>query len=347
MRASKLCPLLVVSSLLAAQPVWSQVANPLVGGPGGVAEDAAPPFPLHVFASVTNSLGQGTFVLGHADNPYFGTSLSFTPYLSWKGFWVMVNQSLDVEWTQSDSTTLPNQLMLSDTVVSARYWGFGLPELGLRFPLTVRADVPLSLASRYAGKLTGVGGTASMQWSYSPWNLMVMANANASYNVIIPSLARPGLEDEVRSYLDRQGNPISPAGCLRRDPTEAGNFVCGSIPRAGAVGAGVQVNWSTLEGQLMLSGSLGISSSFSYFSSPDDEYRSKYARPGIGHSELTRSSLGVTYSPIDWLWLSLSADTVQPLFQANGYDYRWFPFWDIVSPANNYSSLSFDTTFAF
>lgn len=364
MRTSKLFPSLLLLALSCALPALGQssedgegaegqvkseatgeaerpAVNPLVG-PGGGGGGGAPPNPLHMFASVTNSLGQGTFVTGYADNPMFATSVSLTPYLNWQGWWFMLNQSMNLEWTDSDTTASNQQVILNDTALLARYWGLAISEVGLRFPLTVRVNLPLSLASRYAGQVASVGGTAAFQWM-TPINVMFTGNVNGMYNIIVPSFARRGATDDAKPYEDRFLGEQVPRGCLVRSAVETANFACGLIPRAANVGANVGFNWFALDG-VMVSGSTGIMSNFAYHWSPDDAFTSANARPGLGSQQLTRGSLSIAYSPVPWLWLTLSADTMQPLFQANGRDLRWFPLWDIYSPANNFSVIGFDTT---
>lgn len=314
--------------------------NPLLGPGGGTGE---PAFPLHAFISLTNTVGQGTFIFqGHA-NPMFATSLSLTPYIAWEGWWFMANQSFNFEWTQSDSTTLPNQLMVNDTIFQARYWGLAVNELSLRLPIAFRVSLPTSLASRWSGRAAGLGLTSAFQWN-TPFNVMFTGNVTAGYNVIVPSWAQRGATDAGKAYEDRFLGTLTPKSCLVRSPVEAANFACGSIPRVASVSGSLGFNWFAAPG-IMVSGSVGMNTGLSYFWSPDDEFTSDNARPGLGHGESTNGSLSVSYSPVPWLWLTMSADTAQGLYQANGRDIRWFPLWDFWSPANNLSTLSFDTTF--
>src|SRR5690606_12734553 len=86
-------------------------------GIGGI-KPKKDPFPLHVSASLSHFLGQGTFIQGHADNPYVASSLSLAPYAELFGLRFGIAQSFDFEYTQSDSTTYANQLMWSDTGLS-------------------------------------------------------------------------------------------------------------------------------------------------------------------------------------------------------------------------------------
>ena len=52
----------------------------------------------------------------------------------------------------------------------------------------------------------------------------------------------------------------------------------------------------------------------------------------------------ITYIPVPWLWLSAGAGSQQPFLTA---DQKWvrFPFWDFVSPYNNFSAFHLDATF--
>ena len=314
--------------------------NPLLGPGGGTGE---PAFPLHAFISVTNTVGQGTFIVDGFANPMFASSLSLTPYIAWEGWWFMANQSFNFEWTQSDTTTLPNQLMVNDTIFQARYWGIAINELSLRLPVTFRVSLPTSLASRWSGRAAGLGLTSAFQWN-TPFNVMFTGNVTAGYNVIVPSWAQRGATDDGKAYQDRFLGTLTPKSCLIRSPVEAANFACGNIPRVASVSGSLGFNWFAAPG-VMVSGRMGMNTGLSYFWSPDDEFTSDNARPGLGHGESTNGSLSVSYSPLPWLWLTVGADTAQGLYQANGRDIRWFPFWDFWSPANNLSTVSFDTTF--
>lgn len=310
------------------------------------------PMPFHMSASLSHYLGQGTFVLGYADNPYFATALTLSPSLDWGDFTFGADQAFDFEWTQSDSTTVPNQIIVSDTRFSVAYGGLKLDELDVRFPLTVRVDLPLSMASRHAGKLTGVSGTAGVSWSYEPWNLRLGGSVNGNYNVIVRELAGRGLLGaEVMPFMNSKGDTMAPAACILRDTSEVANFGCGVIPRIGGLSGALTLGWTALDGALSVNANVGIGTAFSYYWSPDDEYTSEHAQPGLGHAEITRGGISASYNPVDWFSLTVGTQTVQlasgQTYMNDQPIYRWFPFWDVYTPANNYSTFYVDTTFTY
>lgn len=327
----------------AEQEQSAAAANPLLGLGG--AGDGKIPFPLKAFVSMTSSIGQGTFVLDGWRNPNVATTLTAVPYIAWEKWWFMYSQSVSQEWTQPDDGSRQFQPYVSDGTVSVRYWGLSLSDTGVRFPVTVRASLPFSLTSRNTGQLTGLSGTFAAQW-ITPFQMLLSASVNGGYNVIVPSLAGRTQSQETRPYADKYNDgALSPAqGCLTRDPLETANFGCGFIPRIANLSGGLSAIWFP-HAQVNVNASVSMGTALSYFNSPDDAYTSEYARPGLGFVYNTRSSLSVSYSPMSWLWLSAGVDTGQPLFQANGSDYRWFPFWDVISPANNMSVVTLDATF--
>lgn len=329
----------------AAAEAAAQASAPSVTAEEG---DAAAPFPLRLSASLTHSLGQGTFVLGYSGNPYLATSLSLSPSLALGDFNVSVAQGFELEWTQSDSTTHPNQLLYGDTELKGGYSGLRLKELGLSFPLSITFTLPISLASRHAGKLFGV--SVGSQVAYSPsWlqGLRLSAGLGGGWNAIVRELAGRAALESVRPYEDRSRGIVVPSGCLRREAEEIANFACGAIPSVGGVSASLGASYAMLGGQLTFATSLGILSRFSYYWGPDDEYTSEHAKPGLGHREATTGSLSLAYSPFEWLTVSAGTYSLQPLVFAPGLYLRWFPYWDIFTPANNYSTFFVDTTFTY
>lgn len=320
----------------------SAMASGMVGMQGGDG------FPLHFMASLSHAIGQGTFIAGAADNPYVASSLSLNPFAFFGGFRFGVSQSFDFEYTQSDSTTYPNQLMWSDMGLSVAYPGFALPDLGLGFILSGGASLPISLASRQQGRLTGLSAGAQVNWSYAPWALWVFGGASANYNVIIPALASRSALDDVRPVQDRHLGTLIPSSCVRRSAEELGNYACGIIPSAGGYNVRAGAGWSTLEGQLSFNATVALMQQFSAFMGPDDQYTPPNAQTGLQQRDVfTTGVLQASYVPVSWFFLTVGTQTFQPLYTSRRDGIRVFPFWDFTSMANNYSSVFVDTTFMF
>src|SRR5690606_7139320 len=120
----------------------------------------------------------------------------------------------------------PHQRMWGDTGLSVVYPGFGLPDLGINFMLSGGASLPISLARRQQGRLTGLSGGGQVSWSYAPWALFLLTGASANCNVIVPSFASRSALDDVRPYNDRGCGSMTPPSCVRRTAEELGNYAC-------------------------------------------------------------------------------------------------------------------------
>lgn len=315
---------------------------------GMVGMSAGEGFPLHFMASLSHAIGQGTFIAGYADNPYVASSLSLNPYAFFGGFRFGISQSFDFEYTQSDSTTYPNQLMWSDMGLQVAYPGFRLPDLGLGFVLNAGASLPISMASRQQGRLTGLSAGAQVNWGYTPWGISVFAGASGNYNVLVPSLASRGALDDVRPLEDRHQGTIIPSSCVRRSAEELGNYACSVIPSLGGYNVRGGASWSTLGGQLSFNATVALMQQFSAFIGPDDELTPPNAQTGLQQRDVfTTGVLQATYVPVSWFLLTVGTQTFQPLYTSRRDGIRVFPFWDFTSMANNYSSIFLDTTFMF
>lgn len=315
---------------------------------GMVGMQAGDGFPLHFMASLSHALGQGTFIQGHADNPYVASSLTLSPYAFFGGFRFGVTQSFDFEYTQSDTTTYPNQLMWSDMGLSVAYPGLALPDLGLGFIFSGGASLPISLASRHQGRLTGLSAGAQVNWRYSPWSLSLFAGASGNYNVIVPSFAARGALDDVRPLDDRHQGTLIPSSCVRRTAEELGNYACSVIPSLGGYSVRAGAGWTTLDGQLSFNATVALMQQFSSFMGPDDEYTPANAQTGLQQRDVyTTGVLQASYIPVSWFFLTVGTQTFQPLYTSQRDGIRVFPFWDFTSMASNYSSIFLDTTFMF
>lgn len=328
-----------------------------LGNPAmAAAANSGRPFPLYLQTSVTNTLGSGTFVGGYANNAMFATNLNVSPYIMWKGWLAFASQSFDMEWTPSDFTTYPQQLIWSDTQLAARYMNLRIPEAGLSFQVGGGATLPVSLGSQWMGRLTTLSTNGRVLWSL-PAGFTAQAGTNASYNVLVPGLANRAID--INRLLG--GNP--PVNCLLRSAEEANNYGCGGgffgTPRAGGYGANASLMWMGFEGQLMLSGRASFMHNVSAFIGPEDEFTP--FQPGTQRGlqwniPSTAGSLSAAYTPTSWFTLSVGTSTWQPLFTRAGV-VRPFPFWDVAvntnpkttqpmsTPANNFSSVWLSTTF--
>ncbi len=326
----------------------SDTSDPSQGAASVSADAEAGAFPLHISGSLSHFLGQGTFVSGAAGNPYVASSLALTPSAVWAGFRFGVVQSFDLEYTQSDSTSYPNQIMWSDTGLSVAYGELGFPDLGISFLLTGGASLPISLASRQQGRLTGLSAGGQVNWTYEPWALSLFTGASLNYNVIVSALAARSALQDVRPYEDRGFGTLTPSSCVRRAAEELGNYACSVIPSLGGYNVRAGAGWSTLDGQLSFNSTVALLQQFSAYFGPDDQYTPPNAQKGLQQRDVfTTGVISASYVPVSWFALTVGTQTFQPLYTSTRKGVRVFPFWDFTSAANNYSSVFVDTTFTY
>lgn len=338
--------LFVVVAVLAVLPVHAQsqlqLQQQMKGGPGS----KHAPLPLHLNASLTESVGSGTFVASPW-NPTVSTTLTLNPLIAWQGFTFLLNQSFGLEHTQSDGTTTANQIEMSDLSMAARYTRFSFVDGAVLVLPTVGYQVPLSMASRQNGSLgtatTGLRGVFNL----NEQNLSFYAAANAGYALLVPSMANRFLDNEVRPLQDRSLGAITPVTCNPRNQLELQNYGCndGSLPSQWRWGSGVGASWSGLDGALSVNVDMNYGQSFSVRTGPDDALKADNAVAGLVPRQSTSGNVSVSYVPVPWLYLTVGANSQQGALTADGKGLR-FPFWDFVSPYNNNSSLYFDTTFS-
>ncbi len=306
------------------------------------------PLPLGAWIGLTQSVGSGTFVV-NPFNPTTSTTLSMTPFIRYKGWQILVSQSMGVEWTASDNTTYANQIELSDTNIGVRNLSaLKLEDAKISFWPSVGYSVPLSLASRQSGSLgTLTGGFRGNYGGLADYGLTLFGGVNGGYNLLVPSLANSFAGSDVKPLNDRHQGAVAVVSCNIRNPQELSNYACsdGGLPAIGRWGASVGAWWYyLLDGNLGFSANFGYTQSYSIKPGPDDEFKAKDAVAGVVPRQGTSSDISMTYIPVGWLWLTVGASSSQPFLTSDGKGMR-FPLWDFVSPYNNFSSMYLDATF--
>ncbi|MBM4280441.1 MAG: hypothetical protein FJ137_06650 [Deltaproteobacteria bacterium] len=333
----------VVFTCLAATPAAAQsqlqLQQQLKGSDG-----AKPPFPLHLNASLTEAVGSGTFVASPW-NPTFSSTLTLTPLIAWQGFTFLLNQSYSLEHTQSNVTSTPYQVEMSDPTLLARYMKFrGLDGALLVLP-TLGYQLPLSMASRQSGSLgTATFGLRNI-YNLNDLGLSFYAAANAGYALLVPSLANRFLAHGGRPLQDRTLGAITTVTCNPRNQLELSNYGCheGRLPQQWRWGAGIGGAWFGFNGAIAVNADLTYGQSFSVRTGPDDALKAEDAVAGLVPRQSTAGNLSVSYIPLPWLFFTLGASSFQGALTADGKGLR-FPFWDFVSPYNNNSQVYLDTT---
>jgi hypothetical protein len=378
----RFAPFWLLVAMCFAMPGWAQDAaekedseeeaeeasvNVNPNQPGGLAAvdvgDGPMPFPIHVSASLTQSVGQGTvlfspdeFGIDSSVNPFFSTSLNLRPTAILPNNWLLlVNQSFQFEWTQSDWTTTPNQIEMFDTAIQARWNGLRVPDYGLIFGFLGGFRLPVSMISRQNGTLTGLSVGANALWSKPDWGLLVNAGFSPTYNLVFWQLAGGATLADQEPYEDSAGNTLVPRGCIIRDSAELENYACSAVPAVFRLATNAGITWTTLDGQVSFNASLFVLNLMRGYLQPQDEFTPEWRNsegetvsntPFVGSTDLTSGSLTASWFPTPWFSLSVGTSSFQPLLYADGTWAR-FPFWDFVSPRNNFSTVFVDTTFSY
>jgi hypothetical protein len=100
-----------------------------------------------------------------------------------------------------------------------------------------------------------------------------------------------------------------------------------------------QIGYTFLE-QFSAGVSLGVNNIFKYTQPLSDEYSSEYAS-AAGQVDVTMGGIELGYQPWENLGFALGVVSQQPAFSSDNKQLR-FPFYDFVSPSNNFTAVYFD-----
>jgi hypothetical protein len=317
---------------------------------GAVKEEVKPtaapssgkPWPIGVRASLTQMVGQSTFVPVGFWNPSVVTQASLTPQLRLYGVTLYMNQTVSFEWTQPDNYSGRRFNMLGDPSVGASYTL--MTPWWMAFTVGGGAQAGLSQISRATGVLGGVFGSLSASL-ITPFGLSLSASSRVQGNAAIPQARNTfGLQTAGKETLNLQSGDVVDVGtCLTRtgdNPLDA----CAGIPSIGWGSANLSASYRIW--RFSFSGSLGAMAFVPAYWGPDDQYTSEHAFVGVYPTMLTSSSLSASLQV--WRGWSVSAGTLsfQPLLTLDGKLPR-LPLWDFVSPSNNFSNVFVSTSVAF
>ncbi|MBM66015.1 MAG: hypothetical protein CMH55_07270 [Myxococcales bacterium] len=339
---------ILIPTLLLSTPALAEDNPAKVTEPKGA-------FPVSGSVSWGHTLGQGSFVQNYyARNALYSQSLSFSGTLRLpKGFSVTASQGVSKELTTGGATR-NHETNYGDIGLS-----FGLPfrakVAGFNVGVGVGASLPVSMASRFSNKITGLslsgsaskGGMMGGKLSFS-WGLGLSRGIYGEFQ-------RTRNLTTGEPFIDGEGNEITPMLCIPRaeeqvlDPS--GELEGCVVP---GVNGGINLSNSfsfsyTLSKKSRLSLGLSLINSFKTYAMPEDEFTPVNAVPGYGRMDMTGGSLGYSYSYSKKLSLSLRAGSTQPALyyrvEGEGLESTgsWrpnFPFWDFRTPGNNYSSFS-------
>ncbi|OGQ24287.1 MAG: hypothetical protein A2138_11595 [Deltaproteobacteria bacterium RBG_16_71_12] len=300
------------------------------------APNKEPAFPLHGSASLTQSVGSGTFVASPW-NPTVSSSLTLAPSARLAEAWNLgVRQSFGLEWTQSDGTTYMNQVELSDLTVSTSYSGVKLEDLSLGFSFGGGLDLPVSMYSRQIGRLGALKASGGANYSHDASGVSAGLNLGAGYSLLVPELGQRVAAGEVRPFEDRLGNSITPVACNLRDPIELQSYGCldGGLPSIASWSATLSGGWTGLDGKLSLGAELSYGQGISAFVGPDDEYTADNAVPGLGVRQRLSTNLSASWTPVSWFVLSGGLQSSEPFLTSDGKGVR-VPFSEWIVPGGN------------
>lgn len=305
--------------------------------------EAGEAFPLHIQASLTNQIGQGTFVVGPTHNSSVVSSLSVAPRFQYGPFNLMIRQNFIFEWTSPDNQT-GRRMDWFDTSVDANYI-IPVGATGLLVGLRGGLRLPISLISRQQGRLFAATARLNLIYSTPIPGLVVIGGFGGQGNVNVPAWRGAGFFGNAaeggKPFIDSQGREISTHTCLAR----SGELAANACANTGSIGniSGVGIASYSI-GQFNFSAVLSAFTIIREYWGPDDEFTSENAVPGLSHTPLTNGDLSVNWTPLRWFTLSGGLTSFQPMFDSAN---RWprFPFWDFIAARDNYSSVYVSTTF--
>lgn len=324
-------------------------------------------FPLSASANLSNALGSGWLGAGYTQNPYFSQTL--TPSLSYKlpkadylpTMAVSTRMDVSVQWISNHfSETYDRVPRTSDLFGTLSFPGFYKEEItGVKLSGSLGVRAPLSLLSRRWNVLGSLSGGGSVGWSTAHLEDMVpewLGDFSLTYapNVSVsghtspnPSLPCDGAAlgaDAVRfgnaaENLDRVPLVITREGEINVN----GECIIPGRRVIGGFSHSLSAGWS--HGKHSVGASFGLIYQLLAPLSSAPELSSPFAT-AQNWSELSTGSLSYTYSvpmesfdlPMDTsLALTAGVSSFQPSYHLDGKNLR-FPFWDFVTPQNNFSA---------
>lgn len=340
-------PIAIALTLAATDASAAPDASASAAAPDATASAKAPEpakkpaFPLHASASLTQSVGSGTFVTSPW-NPTVSSSLTLAPSARLAEGWnLSMRETFGLEWTQADGATYANQIDLSDLTVSTSYSGVKLQDLGVGLTFGGGLDLPLSMYSRQIGRLAALKASGTAAYSHDPTGLSASFNLGAGYGLLVPSLGQRVANNPVRPYEDRLGDSITPVACNLRDPLEVQSYGCldGGLPTVANWAATLSGGYSAMEGKLSFGADLSYGQGISAFVGPDDEFTADNANPGLGVRQRLSTSLSVAWTPVSWFVLSGGLQSSQPFLSSDGKGVR-IPYSEWIVPTGNPSQSS-------
>ena len=321
-------------------------------------------------ANLDTTIGVGSFVADrHADDPYYLSTLSLAPsYAIDEHMSVGLGLSMYYEWTHlvapchaasgprpaggpakdCSDTSDPNgqRFEVEDLELS-----FSHDQIYSLFEIDLSGDtsiaLPTSRASQAASNVLTWSLGAALSRALGP----VTPTISGRFTKFFPSQSAPTLGADDTSFTDQQaadGIPVGRCPSFRSDNCLA---LSGFVPNwrvSAKLSLGVDIPW--LEG-LSITVQLGYSYSRAFgtggdaLSSTKTDVSGARIVDGVNDSDNTSGLLEISYSFLDHWQVALGSSSQQPARTADGKSIR-FPFFDVVSPANNYTGLYFNLAYS-
>lgn len=337
---------------LCASPVFAQ-SNDSFNRQSMVAQgEVSEKYPLGIDATLSNSVGIGTFLTGYGNVPSFATSLTLMPHYDLPKFRslprMILSAAASINWWWLDSyyTSAFNQrnrflysdLSLNLTMPNA----LEIPSANLSFAPNISVNVPISQLSRSFNRILGLGVGANLNWSashfsvawmpslsgwlYSSPNLTMACGESGGAKPMPPIINPQNSDYDLSQYM--QTLVLSRSGEQNADGT------CNIVGRQslGTLSNLLAFGWSP--GAHNISVALGWYLSF-LRPLEDRPDLTGIAASGQGFSEATMGRIAYSYTiPVDFnLVISGGVLSYQAIFDKQAR--ISFPFFDFVTPGRN------------
>ncbi len=331
--------------------------------PGGVVAGSSS-FPLHIQATLDNSLGSGILAPGFQQQVAWGTSVNIRPSAmlprpDWAPRMLLLG-SIDfsvLNWLPAfnNFTAYDRQIWVGDALAGLILPGIYKEEFtGIGVSLIFSGRAPLSLFSRQQNLLTNLGGAAQFMWN-SPetpvGSFFVQYTPSARFSMYtqpgatVPCSTPPPLVRNVTSADPIDGLSDLPLAYGREEQLlPNGDCVLPGRQIMASIGNSAATGWSTSDGAHNVSVGMGWTHSFLRPLKNDPSIQSIFAS-GQNFQEGSSGSLSYTYTvPVDFRMFLTAGVFSQQLSAYNAQGQILFPIYDFVTPANNFSSFFFDVT---
>lgn len=282
-------------------------------------------------AQLSTYLGSGTLLTGeHGDNPYVGQDLLLLPRLNLTGAQsVRLLWGAGCEYTPADNGASGRRCSPSDLRLSYHHIGLWRdPWIGGRLTGSAQLWLPVSYESRANHTLSNLRGAAGYLVRVARDRLEL--RYDLAVQKYLPTR-------RARGYGGARSDGDGVALCLAR----AGRGDAAACGSGGPLNDNVLVI-NSLHVAWFFSDRLWLSADvllYNYFRfAVTDDPLTPPGLPRGGRADQSWGTLELAYQLQPHLVLALGSSSRQPALHADG---RWprFPFWDFVSPANNFSQL--------